>query len=171
MTRSTDAPGHDAAAPSRSTRLDHESIEIVRASVKELRGQEDVLAELFYEQLFAMVPEVRVLFPPDMGAQHVRLLEALLSTIDGLDDPEAMERRLVTLGADHFRRGVAEEQFLYVPHALVRAVRELQQGDWSSSLSSAWIGLYSWMIDHLATGCRAARATAARAAAARSVGN
>jgi hemoglobin-like flavoprotein len=158
MTQRTDAPGLNETAGRQPVRLDPDSITLVRASVRDLRGHEARLAELFYDQLFRMVPEVRRLFPVDMGEQHLRLLHALLSTIDGLDDPEAMERRLLALGADHYRRGVEEEQFLYVPHALVRAVRELQTSDWSSSLSSAWIGLYSWMIEHLAAGCRAARA-------------
>jgi len=157
MTQSMDAPGLDETADRHPVRLAPDSIALVRSSTRKLRGQEPQLAELFYAQLFGMAPDLRRLFPTDMGGQRLRLLDALLATIDGLDDPGAMERRLLALGADHYHRGVKEEQFQYVPHALVRSVRELQPAEWSSSLSSAWIGLYSWMIEHLAAGCRAAR--------------
>jgi hemoglobin-like flavoprotein len=155
-------PGTDAAGPgdeSRVTpvaRLDQRSIDLVRRSVDGLRGQERHMADLFYGHLFRMVPEARRLFPADMSDQHLRLLEALLLAVDGLDDPAAMEARLLSLGEDQFARGVEERHLQYVAHALVRAVRELQPAEWSSSLSSAWIGLYSWMIGHMVAGFRRA---------------
>jgi hemoglobin-like flavoprotein len=141
-------------------RLDPRSVRLVQDSVRLLRGQEQRLAVIFYGHLFELVPEARRLFPADMGEQHQRLLAALLAAVESLDDPGRMERELLSLGEEHYHRGVEDHQFQYVAHALIRAVRELLPGDWSSSVSSAWVGLYTWMTTFMVAGSRRARGRA-----------
>jgi hemoglobin-like flavoprotein len=141
-------------------RPDAESARMVQLSIRRLAGREQELTAGFYRNLFAMLPAVRPLFPEDMAEQRTRLLTALLASVDSLDDPAGMESRLQALGAIHYQRGIADDQYQYVAHALVRTVRDVVPGDWSTWLSSAWISVFSWMIAHMVLGAQLARARA-----------
>jgi hemoglobin-like flavoprotein len=138
-------------------RPDDDSARMVQESIARLAGREMELTEGFYNHLFAMLPEVRVLFPEDMAEQRVRLLKALLASVDSLHDPEGMEAQLQALGEIHYYRGIADDQYQYVGHALIRTVRDIVPGDWSTWLSSAWISVYSWMTQHMVFGAKRAR--------------
>jgi len=115
------------------------------------------LADLFYHHLFILIPEARRLFNEDMSEQRMRLLSALLASVDSLDDPEQMERSLVHLGSVHYHRGLEDHQYMFVAHALVRSMRDLIPYDWSSELSSAWIDVYAWMIANMVAGAQQTR--------------
>jgi hemoglobin-like flavoprotein len=138
-------------------RPDPESARIVQEFVGRLSNRIPELGEAFYRHLFAMLPEVRPLFPDDMATQRDRLLNALLSSVYAIDDPLGMEARLQLLGESHHYRGIREDQYQYVAHALVRALRDTTPGEWSTWMSSAWISVYSWMIAHMVAGARRAR--------------
>jgi hemoglobin-like flavoprotein len=146
--------------PPEIARPDADSARMVQRSIAHLAGRELQLTEGFYNHLFAMLPEARALFPDDMAEQRGRLLKALLSSVQALDDPAGMEARLQALGEIHFYRGIADDQYQYVGHALIRTVRDVVPADWSTWLSSAWISVYSWMIQHMVVGAKRARAHA-----------
>jgi hemoglobin-like flavoprotein len=150
-------------------RPDADSARQVQQSVARLAGREAELSRGFYSHLFAMLPEVRPLFPEDMAEQRVRLLTALLASISSLDDPVGMETRLQALGEIHYHRGIADDQYQYVGHALIRAIRDVVPGDWSTWLSSAWISVASWMIQHILVGAKRAREQAGSGPAAASL--
>jgi hemoglobin-like flavoprotein len=143
--------------PPEIVRPDNDSARMVQESIARLAGREMELTEGFYNHLFAMLPEVRVLFPEDMAEQRVRLLKALLASVDSLHDPEGMEAQLQALGEIHYYWGIADDQYQYVGHALIRTVRDVVPGDWSTWLSSAWISVYSWMTQHMVLGAKRAR--------------
>ncbi|HET9658482.1 MAG TPA: globin domain-containing protein [Kineosporiaceae bacterium] len=131
---------------------------MVQQSIQRFHGREMELTTGFYSHLFSMLPAARALFPEDMAEQRVQLLKALLASVDSLvHDPAGMEIRLQALGGVHYQRGIADDQYQYVAHALVRTVRDVMPGDWSTWLSSAWISVYSWMISHMEAGARQAR--------------
>jgi hemoglobin-like flavoprotein len=138
-------------------RPDAESSRAVQAAVRRLASRIPELGEAFYRHLFGMLPEVKPLFPDDMLDQRQRLVEALLSSVYALHDPEGMEITLQRLGATHHRRQVKEDQYQYIPHALLRAVRDITAGEFSTWESSAWISVYSWMVAHMVAGARRAR--------------
>jgi hemoglobin-like flavoprotein len=162
QTSMTHGSGTATNAPNvEAVRLDAESAKQVRRSLRALRSHEQRLATNFYGHLFRMAPEVHQLFPENMHEQRLQLFKAILNIVDELDDPRAVELKLLNLGESHFASGVKEHHFQYVSHALVRAVRELEPTHWSSSLSSAWIGLCSWMVTCLRAGWRRARDRAA----------
>ncbi len=130
-------------------------IEQVRASCAAVSGRPERLAEVFYEQLFEMAPAARGMFPPDMSGQMQKMTDALLATIAGLGrtDTTELELMLRRLGAAHrLHHGVEADHYLYIGHALTRAVREVSGADWSGSLSSSWIAVYQWLAGHMLVG-------------------
>lgn len=127
------------------------------------------LAEEFYAQLFAMAPQLRPMFPADMTGQMQRMTDALLGAIRQLATTDTAELEVVLhrLGADHrIRYGVESEHYLYIGHALTRAVREVAGPAYSGSLSSSWIAVYQWVAAQMTAGAESAEQLATEQAAA-----
>jgi hypothetical protein len=67
------------------------------------------------------------------------------------------------VGADNWREGFPDREYVSVAHALVRAVRGLGENDWLTAMGSAWISYFQWMQPQLLAG--AAKAAAGQASA------
>ena len=60
------------------------------------------------------------------------------------------------LGAVNQVAGFPDSQYLGLAHALLRAVRELSDDDWSTTLGSAWISYFQWIQRQLMIGAQQA---------------
>jgi hemoglobin-like flavoprotein len=148
----------EAAAAGRDTVFDPATVQIVRDSCARLPPETVELTREFYRQLFEMVPEARAMFPEDMSAQHDRLLAALLAAVRTLDRPEVVEDHLRRWGVVHRRmHRVTDELYVYVGHALVRALNKIQ-GHLETSVASSWIAVYEWMAAVMIDGAEKADA-------------
>ncbi len=135
----------EAARAGRDTAFDPRTIALVRESCGRLPSDQVELTREFYRQLFGMAPATRAMFAPDMSDQHDRLLHALLAAVRALDRPEVVEDHLRRWGTMHRRmHGVTDEMYVYVGHALVRAVHHIL-GHLETSVASSWIAVYEWM--------------------------
>ncbi|WP_082375989.1 globin domain-containing protein [Nocardiopsis sp. NRRL B-16309] len=135
---------------------DESVIEAVRASCARLPAGSTRLAERFYENLFAMAPDVRAMFPDDLRPQHKRMATALLEVVRHLDSPDDVAGYLQDLGAQHQRElNVKPEHYPFVGRSLVRAVSEISP-TWSSSMSSAWVLVYEWITANMLAGAERA---------------
>ncbi|MFE3457522.1 globin domain-containing protein [Nocardiopsis aegyptia] len=135
---------------------DESVIEAVRASCARLPAGSTRLAERFYENLFAMAPDVRAMFPDDLRPQHKRMATALLEVVQHLDSPDDVAGYLQDLGAQHHRElQVKPEHYPFVGRSLVRAVSEISP-TWTSSMSSAWVLVYEWITANMLAGAERA---------------
>jgi hemoglobin-like flavoprotein len=147
-----------AAAAGRSTVFDAVTVQIVRDSCLRLPADKVELTREFYRQLFEMAPQTRSMFHRDMSDQHDRLLAALLAAVRAMDRPEVVEDHLRRWGVVHRRmHGVSDEMYVYVGHALVRALNKIQ-GPLETSVASSWIGMYEWMAAVMIDGAEKADA-------------
>ena len=137
--------------PQRPARRD---VIAIKASLAAVRREPVALAESFYAHLFEMAPAARTMFPSDMTAQMQRMTDVLLSTLSGLEhETPALEAKLRALGVLHRDRWqVQPAHYLYIAHALTRAVRDVSGPAWSGSLSSSWIALTQWITGHMLIG-------------------
>ena len=108
--------------PQRPARRD---VIAIKASLAAVRREPVALAESFYAHLFEMAPAARTMFASDMTAQMQRMTDVLLSTLSGLEhETPALEAKLRALGVLHRDRWqVQPAHYLYIAHALTRAVR------------------------------------------------
>jgi hemoglobin-like flavoprotein len=147
-----------AAAAGRNTVFDPATVQIVRDSCARLPAEKVELTREFYRQLFEMAPETRSMFHRDMTDQQDRLLAALLAAVRAMDRPEVVEDHLRRWGVVHRRmHGVSDEMYVYVGHALVRALNKIQ-GPLETSVASSWIGVYEWMAAVMIDGAEKADA-------------
>jgi hemoglobin-like flavoprotein len=122
------------------------TVELIQESIKRLpAGNQRILTDIFYEELFSMAPETESLFPQDMNDQKDRLLKALLSAARHMTNPASVESNLRIWGVIHRRQyGITDEMYVYVGHALVRTMSRLLTND-STLIHSSWVVVYQWM--------------------------
>jgi hemoglobin-like flavoprotein len=146
----------EAARAGRDTVFDPTTIARVRESCARLPSDQVELTREFYRQLFSMAPSTRAMFEADMTQQHDRLLHALLAAVRALDRPEIVEDHLRRWGTHHRRMyGVTDEMYVYVGHALVRAIHRIL-GHLETSTASSWIAVYEWMAAVMIDGAQRA---------------
>jgi hemoglobin-like flavoprotein len=138
--------------------FDPATVAIVRSSVTKLPSEPIELTREFYRQLFAIAPQTRTLFAEDITDQTERLLSAILAAVRGMDRPELVEDHLRRWGVVHRRmHGVTNDLYVYVGHALIRALHQVF-GHLETSVSSAWVAVYEWMAAVMIDGADSAEA-------------
>ncbi|MCB1917802.1 MAG: hypothetical protein KDG52_19080 [Rhodocyclaceae bacterium] len=97
----------------------------------------------FYQRLFEIDPSTRPLFRSvDASRQHVRLVQALTTTIGSLARPEELLPMLEQLGRRHAGYGVSDSHFDSVGQALLWTLAQGLGEAWSGELEAAWIDAY-----------------------------
>jgi hemoglobin-like flavoprotein len=98
---------------------------------------------LFYEILFRTRPATRALFKSNsLNAQRTMLSKTLLAAIDHLEDDAWLVEHLAPLGRGHVAYGVTPEMYDWVGDALVAAIAEVCEDDWTSAHDAAWREAY-----------------------------
>jgi NAD(P)H-flavin reductase/hemoglobin-like flavoprotein len=100
--------------------------------------QQDKLASYFYARMFLSNPQLRDLFPVQMDVQRARLLGAIVSAVQTVDDPERFSEYLRSLGRDHRKFHTEPEHYEAVGVALLDALRTFAGEQWSVEYDQAW---------------------------------
>jgi NAD(P)H-flavin reductase/hemoglobin-like flavoprotein len=108
-----------------------------------LEEQQDKLASYFYARVFLSDPQLRDLFPVQMDVQRARLLGAIVTAVQTVDDPERFEEYLRSLGRDHRKFHVSPEHYDVVGAALMDALRAFAGEHWSVEYDQAWRDAYA----------------------------
>lgn len=122
--------------------LSAEDVRLVQASLPAVRSLELPTASSFYENLFALEPELRRLFREDLTGQGMRFLGALTTIAEALDDPEALETEIEDLARAHATVGVRPQDFDTMGAALLVTLGETLGPDFDERLRSAWRAAY-----------------------------
>jgi len=103
---------------------------------------QDRVAGYFYARIFLSHPQLRDLFPVQMDVQRARLLGAIVTAVQTLDDPERFDEYLRALGRDHRKFHVSPEHYDVVGGALLEALRAFAGENWSVEYDQAWRDAY-----------------------------
>lgn len=120
-----------------------------------VEDQQDRVAGWFYARLFIRDPQLRELFPVHMDVQRSRLLAAIVTTVQSLDDPGTLDTYLRGLGRDHRRFHVDEAHYALVGEALIDALRTHAGQRWSHQYEQAWRDAYTVVAEKMLAGARA----------------
>jgi NAD(P)H-flavin reductase/hemoglobin-like flavoprotein len=104
---------------------------------------QDKLASYFYARIFLAHPQLRDLFPVQMDVQRARLLGAIVTAVQSVDDPERFDEYLQSLGRDHRKFHVSPEHYEAVGAALMEALRTFAGQEWSVEYDQAWSDAYA----------------------------
>jgi hemoglobin-like flavoprotein len=102
----------------------------------------DTAAEVFYGRLFALDPELRPLFKPDMKEQKRMLMSMLNSAVTMLDDLPRLVPVVQQLGKRHVGYGVTEKDYATVGQALLDTLERGLAEAWTPPVKDAWVAVY-----------------------------
>jgi hemoglobin-like flavoprotein len=94
-------------------------IELVRASFAQVVLIEDTAADLFYDRLFAIAPNLRRLFPVDMREQKRKLIRMIATAVGGLNNLDRLVPAVKALGVRHSGYGVTVTHYELVGESLL----------------------------------------------------
>ncbi|MFE5037734.1 globin domain-containing protein [Streptomyces sp. NPDC056683] len=159
------APGHPAPGsfgqrvpPQRSTQQSQDASPDavrIRGTMGEIGPIADKVTSYFYALLFVRHPELRSLFPAAMDTQRDRLVKALLTAAEHIDNPPVLVEYLQNLGRGHRKYGTRPEHYPAVGECLIGALSKYATGIWDRETEAAWVRTYTTMsqvmIDAAAT--------------------
>ena len=120
-------------------------ISIVRASFAHVLPIPDRVGGRFYNRLFQLAPETRLMFPDDMANQSRKLVDTLVVVVENLDHLDAIRPAVRDLAIRHRDYGVEDEQYALVGLALIETLREMLGAAFDGELEQAWRDAYRWI--------------------------
>ncbi|MFD8821078.1 FAD-binding oxidoreductase [Streptomyces sp. NPDC059605] len=118
---------------------------LIHRTLTEISPVADQVTSYFYALLFVRRPELRELFPVAMDTQRDRLLRAILTAADRLDDPVALTEYLGELGRGHRKYGTLSGHYPAVGEALLGALSRYATATWGVEAEAAWVRAYTTM--------------------------
>ncbi|MFF5961760.1 globin domain-containing protein [Streptomyces luteogriseus] len=116
---------------------------LIRRAMAEVAPVSDKVTSYFYALLFVRHPDLRSLFPAAMDTQRDRLLRALLTAAEHIDNKDVLVDYLQNLGRGHRKYGTRAEHYPAVGECLIGALSKYAAGVWSPEMEAAWVRAYT----------------------------
>ncbi|MFE9766773.1 globin domain-containing protein [Streptomyces sp. NPDC005808] len=116
---------------------------LVRRTMAEVGPIADKVTSYFYALLFVRHPELRSLFPAAMDTQRDRLLKALLTAAEHIDNTEVLVAYLQNLGRGHRKYGTRPEHYPAVGECLIGSLSRFASAVWDPETEAAWVRTYT----------------------------
>jgi hemoglobin-like flavoprotein len=120
-----------------------EQVKLVQDSFQKVVPIADKAADLFYDRLFAIAPEVRPLFPDDLSEQKKKLMQMLGTAIANLHQVEKILPAVEDLGKRHVAYGVTPKHYEPVGAALLWTLEQGLGPDFTPPVKDAWTQTYT----------------------------
>ena len=116
---------------------------LVKDSWAKVLPIKETAAELFYNRLFEIAPEVKPYFKGDMKDQGEKLMKMLNTAVSGLDNLEALITPLQNLGKKHVSYGVKNEDYDKVGAAFLWTLEQGLGDAFTNEVKEAWVVTYT----------------------------
>jgi hemoglobin-like flavoprotein len=125
--------------------------DLIQQSFTQLTARTEQVAELFYDRLFEIDPELRQLFQGDMRQQGRKLTQTLAVVVFGLDHFERMVPVLQGLGRRHVEYGALPKHYGLVGNALIWTLEQMLGEAFTLEARQAWATLYGLIVSTMQT--------------------
>lgn len=120
-----------------------EQLAIVQSSWAKVVPIAETAADLFYNKLFELDPELRPLFSEDMGDQKKKLMTMISFAVEGLTNLEELVPKVEDLGRRHATYfNVTPPMYDTVGAALLDTLEKGLGDDWDEAHKEAWTLVY-----------------------------
>jgi hemoglobin-like flavoprotein len=116
--------------------------QLVQYSYATLSLQTDHAAMIFYRELFALEPGLRILFRGNLLEQGRTLMQTIGACVRLLEQPERLAPMLQELGQRHTAFGVAVRDYDSFGLALIRTLEVALGPAFNNEVRAAWIHFY-----------------------------
>lgn len=120
-----------------------EQVSLVQDSFKKVVPIADTAADLFYDRLFTIAPDVKPLFPVDLREQKKKLITMLATAVTNLHQVEAILPAVQSLGKRHVAYGVTAQHYEPVGAALLWTLEQGLGSDFTPPVKAAWTEAYT----------------------------
>lgn len=127
--------------------MDSDQIDLVRDTFVQIVLESDAAARSFYDRLFELAPETRLLFRGDMIEQGRHLIEALGRIVTGLSRLDVMRPTLCKLAERHVDYGVEDRYYAVAGNALMHMVTAHGGSAIDRATVEAWKRAYAMIAD------------------------
>lgn len=127
--------------------MNPETIKLVQGSWKKMEAVAPQAAALFYQNLFAADPGLRVLFKGEMEEQGRKLMQMLGLAVNKLNDLDRLLPVLRDLARRHAGYGVEESHYATVGAALIKTLGQGLGADFTVEVRLAWTTVYGVMSE------------------------
>ena len=119
-----------------------DQIELVQQSFAKVAPISDQAATIFYNRLFEVAPQVKVMFPENMTEQRKKLMATLAVVVNGLSDLPSILPAASALAIRHVSYGARREHYPVVGAALLWTLEQGLGDAWTPEVASAWTAAY-----------------------------
>jgi hemoglobin-like flavoprotein len=116
---------------------------LVRASFARIVPIKNAAADLFYDRLFEVAPQLRRMFPADLREQKQKLMAMLAMAVGSLNDLEALVPKVKALGARHVGYGARAADYNVVGEVLLWTLERGLAEAFTPDVRAAWTKVYS----------------------------
>src|SRR5262245_28161295 len=120
-----------------------EQVILVQESFKKVVPIAGTAADLFYDRLFEIAPEVRTLFPADLSEQKKKLMTMLATAVTNLHKLETILPAVEALGQRHKSYGVTTAHYAPVGAALLWTLEKGLGSEFTPETKTAWTEAYN----------------------------
>ena len=117
-------------------------IKLVQTSFAQVAPIAATAADLFYGRLFEIAPQVRAMFPDDLGEQKKKLMTMLGTAVAGLNHLETLVPAVQALGRRHAGYGVKAQHYASVGSALLWTLDKGLGEAFTPAVKDAWATTY-----------------------------
>lgn len=118
-------------------------ITLVKESWEKVLPIQETAAELFYNRLFEVYPEVKPYFQGDMKEQGKKLMGMINTAVNGLDNLEGLIEPIKDLGKRHVDYGVKQEDYDKVGSSLLWTLEQGLKDEFTPQVKQAWTDTYT----------------------------
>ena len=115
---------------------------LVRASFARIAPIKNAAADLFYDRLFEVAPQLRRMFPADLREQKRKLMAMLATAVGGLSDLDALVPKVKALGARHVGYGARAADYNVVGEVLLWTLERGLADAFTPEVRTAWTKVY-----------------------------
>ena len=122
--------------------MDEAQKELVRATFARIAPIADQAAEMFYDRLFAIDPNLPPMFKNDMRKQGAMLMAVLATAVGNLHRLDQILPTVRELGRRHTGYGVRDKDYDKVAVALLSTLEAALRDEFTASVRDAWTVCY-----------------------------
>ena len=126
-----------------------QQIALVQASFANVAPVSAAAADLFYQRLFELAPDLRSMFAADLSAQKKKLIDTLAYAVDSLSCPDKLGPELTALGERHADYGTKVEHFTPVGEAMLWALQQALNEEFTPAVADAWEAVYAALAQEM----------------------
>ena len=126
-----------------------DQVKLVQQSFSKVAPISDQAANLFYDRLFEVAPQVRAMFPADMTEQRKKLMMMLAAVVGGLGDLPSILPAASALAKRHVAYGAKAEHYPVVGSALLWTLEKGLGEAWTPDVAAAWTTAYGTLSGYM----------------------